>query len=144
MNENSLSNGILWQIFIDELDAMTHVGLHPHEHEQAQPVTLNIALSYRGDIVDDAAAGVIDYDRYCSLLCAYLSNKQHTRLLETLAAQLAGLSFREFPTLEDIKIAIHKPKIRENASRLGVSASWTRWRYETLFSQKFADVACAL
>jgi dihydroneopterin aldolase len=137
-----MSNGIRWQIFIEELAVMTRIGLHPHEHEKAQAVLLNIDLTYCCDIEEDNAEAVaIDYDQYCSLVCAYLGNKRHTRLLETLAFELAGWSFRKFPALEDIKIAIHKPKIRDNAARLGVAASWNRWRYETLLLTQGVDAA---
>ncbi|MGS0741400.1 dihydroneopterin aldolase [Glaciimonas sp. GG7] len=139
------SGGVRWQIFIDGLKLMTFVGLHAHEHLQQQAVELDIEMSYRsgklgGDHVEDADA-MIDYDKYCTLLSTFMAQKPHTRLLETLAFEVANLSFRDYPMLEEIRIAIHKPKIRENAARLGVSACWTRWSYETLLLQQPLEVA---
>jgi dihydroneopterin aldolase len=135
MKNENIASGVRWQIFVEGLSAMTSVGLHPHEHEKPQAVELDIELSYKtggngaGDV--DAAA-VIDYDHYCSVVTAFLQAKPHTRLLETLASEVASLSFRQFPMLDEIRVAIHKPKIRPNTARLGVASSWTRWSYETL------------
>ncbi|MDP5008162.1 MAG: dihydroneopterin aldolase [Glaciimonas sp.] len=140
-HENIASHvgGMRWQIFIDGLNLMTHVGLHDHEFGQLQAVELNIEMSYR---INDQpnhkndADGMIDYDKYCIRLSEFMLNKPHTRLLEILTSEVASLSFSEYPMLEEIKVAIHKPKIRENAARLGVAASWTRWSYETMLLQQ--------
>ncbi|AEK62903.1 Putative dihydroneopterin aldolase protein [Collimonas fungivorans Ter331] len=133
MKNESIASGVRWQIFVEALSTTTRVGLHPHEHEKAQAVELDIELSYRtGGQHDDDAASVIDYDHYCGVITAFLQAKPHTRLLETLASEVASLSFREFPMLDEIRVAIHKPKIRPNTARLGVASSWTRWSYETL------------
>ncbi|HWW99708.1 dihydroneopterin aldolase [Collimonas sp.] len=134
MKSENIASGVRWQIFVEGLAAMTSVGLHPHEHEKPQAVELDIELSYKtGGVRDhDEAAAVIDYDYYCGVVTAFLQAKPHTRLLETLASEVASLSFREFPMLDEIRVAIHKPKIRPNTARLGVASSWTRWSYETL------------
>ncbi|QRX81511.1 dihydroneopterin aldolase [Glaciimonas sp. PAMC28666] len=139
MKSDNLVSGVRWQIFIEGLHLMTFVGLHAHEYQQQQAVELDIEMSYRPAWQDDKsgeqadqAESIIDYDKYCTLLSTFMQCKPHTRLLETLASEVASLSFRDYPMLEEIKVAIHKPKIRENAARLGVSACWTRWSYETL------------
>ncbi|PUA16698.1 dihydroneopterin aldolase [Glaciimonas sp. PCH181] len=146
---NSVGSGVRWQIFIEGLTSTTFVGLHPHEHLQPQPVELDIEMSYRpgknsgGQLngADAEAGSIIDYDKYCTLLTTFMQQKPHTRLLETLAFEIASLSFRDYPMLEEIKVAIHKPKIRSNAARLGVSACWTRWSYETSLLQQSQEVA---
>jgi dihydroneopterin aldolase len=59
-----------------------------------------------------------------------LSTKPHTRMLETLAVEIALLSFAEWPALEAITLALHKPKIREGTRRIGVELDWTRGDFE--------------
>ncbi|AIY40646.1 Putative dihydroneopterin aldolase protein [Collimonas arenae] len=142
MKNENIASGVRWQIFVEGLSAMTRVGLYPLEHEKPQAVELDIELSYktggRGMHADDAAS-VIDYDHYCTVVSSFLQGKPHTRLLETLASEVASLSFREFAMLDEIRVAIHKPKIRPNTARLGVASSWTRWSYETLLLQQPAE-----
>ena len=62
-------------------------------------------------------------------LAAFLSHKPHTRLLETLVADIAVLSFREWPALESLTLSVYKPKIRPGTKRVGVSLDWTRGDY---------------
>lgn len=138
MKNETIGSGVRWQIFVEALSVTTHVGLHLHEHEQPQTVELDIELSYRtggSGQHDDDVASVIDYDHYCTVVMAFLQTKPHTRLLETLASEVASLSFREFQMLDEIRVAIHKPQTRPNTGRLGVASSWTRWSYETLLLQ---------
>ncbi|MDY7547520.1 dihydroneopterin aldolase [Glaciimonas sp. Gout2] len=144
MKSEHIASGVRWQIFIEGLHLMTYVGLHAHEYQQQQAVELDIEMSYRPGRQQgqqsDHADSIIDYDQYCTLLSTFMQEKPHTCLLETLASEVASLSFRDYPMLEEIKVAIHKPKIRANAARLGVSACWTRWSYETLLIQQPQEV----
>jgi len=145
MKNENIAGGVRWQIFVDGLKLMTHVGLHEHEYQQPQAVELDIEMSYRTNRTSsDDAESIIDYDKYCTLLSTFMTHKPHTRLLETLASEVASLSFRDYPMLEEIKVSIHKPKIRENAARLGVSACWTRWSYETLLVQQPQELALSV
>lgn len=142
-NENIVS-GVRWQIFVEGLSTMTRVGLYPHEHEKPQAVELDIELSFKTSgygMHDDDAAAVIDYDHYCTVVSGFLQTKPHTCLLETLASEVASLSFREFAMLGEIRVAIRKPKIRPNTVRLGVASSWTRWSYETSLLQAMESSA---
>src|SRR5438132_8377950 len=47
MKNENIASGIRWQIFVDGLKLMTHVGLHAHEYQQPQAVELDIEMSYR-------------------------------------------------------------------------------------------------
>lgn len=145
MKNEHIASGVRWQIFVEGLSVVTRIGLHPHEHEKPQAVELDIELSYRtgGGNQMDAADAVIDYDHYCTVVSTYLHTKPHTRLLETLASEVAILSFCEFQMLEEIRVAIHKPKIRHNTGRLGVASSWTRWSYETLLAHPLSETGVA-
>ncbi len=116
-----------WRVFIDELVVTTRIGIHPHEHAAPQPVVIDAGLTYRGEPSEQA---MIDYEQYCARVTTFLAEKPHTRLLETLVVELAALSFSEWPALDALTIALHKPKIREGTRRIGVELDWTRADYE--------------
>lgn len=130
----SRETGRGWRVFIDELVVSAHVGIHAHEHGQPQPVVIDASLVYAGEPGEDAnegeAGAMIDYERYCARVVQFLDTRPHTRLLETLALDLAELSFREWPALAALTLALHKPKIREGTRRIGVELDWTRADYE--------------
>ncbi|KWR76340.1 dihydroneopterin aldolase [Cupriavidus sp. IDO] len=116
-----------WSVFIDALAVPVRIGIHPHEHEAPQPIVIDARLGYRHEPSEDSEW--IDYDGYCARLAAFLAHKPHTRLLETLVAEIAELSFREWPALDTLTLAVHKPKIRPGTQRVGVALEWTRADY---------------
>jgi dihydroneopterin aldolase len=119
-----------WRVFIDELVVAARIGIHAHEHEAPQPLVIDASLAYSGEPSEEGAHAMIDYERYCERVTAFLLHKPHTRLLETLVVELAVLSFSEWPALHALTIALHKPKIREGTRRIGVELDWTRADYE--------------
>jgi 7,8-dihydroneopterin aldolase/epimerase/oxygenase len=121
-----------WRVFIDELVVATRIGLHAHEYAAPQPVVIDASLIYRGEPSEEGMHAMIDYERYCERVSAFLADKPHTRLLETLAVELAELSFREWPALDALTLALHKPKIREGTRCIGVELDWTRADYDAL------------
>lgn len=116
-----------WSVFVDALTVPVRIGIHPHEHEAPQPIVIDARLGYGCEPREES--DWIDYERYCARVAAFLSSKPHTRLLETLAAELAELSFREWPALGTLTLAVHKPKIRPGTQRVGVALEWTRADY---------------
>jgi dihydroneopterin aldolase len=119
-----------WRVFIDELVVSTHIGIHTHEHLAAQPIVIDASLAYRCEPSEEGTHAMIDYERYCNRVSEFLSLKPHTRLLETLAVEIAQLSFAEFPALDALTLSLHKPKIREGTRRIGVELDWTRGDFE--------------
>lgn len=118
-----------WRVVVDELIVMTRVGLYEHEHEGPQPVCIDASLRYRGT-PHESDAGLIDYEAWCNRVSAFLEEKPHTRLLETLAVEIAALSFEEWPALDALTLMLHKPKIREGTRRLGLELDWRRADYD--------------
>ncbi|KVO31329.1 diguanylate cyclase [Burkholderia ubonensis] len=116
-----------WSVFVDELKVPARIGIHAHEHDAPQPIVIDAQLGYRCE--PSEAGEWIDYDGYCARVAAFLAHKPHTRLLETLVAEIAVLSFREWPALEMLTLSVHKPKIRPGTKRVGVSLDWTRGDY---------------
>jgi dihydroneopterin aldolase len=86
----------------------------------------------------------IDYDGYCARIASFLSHKPHTRLLETLVADLAVMSFREWPALESLTLSMYKPKIRPGTRRVGVSLDWTRGGLSAMERNGSADARARL
>lgn len=115
-----------WSVFIDALQMPARVGIHAHEHAGPQPVVLDARLGYRCVPAEQGEAGWIDYDAYCARIAAFVAHKPHTRLLETLVFDIAVLSFDEWPALDALTLALHKPKIRPGTRRVGVTFDWTR------------------
>lgn len=119
-----------WHVFVDELIAHTRVGIHAHEYVAPQPVVVDARLGYRC-MPTEAVDGWIDYERYCQQLTSFLADKPHTRLLETLAVEIAALSFSQWAALDTLTLALHKPKIREGTRRIGLELDWTRADYDS-------------
>ncbi|MDR5768007.1 MULTISPECIES: dihydroneopterin aldolase [unclassified Caballeronia] len=119
------AGGLGWRVIVDELVVKTRVGLYEHEHEGPQPVCIDASLRYRG-MPHESDDGLIDYEAWCNRVSAFLEGKAHTRLLETLAVEIAALSFEEWPALDALTLVLHKPKIREGTKRLGLELDWRR------------------
>ena len=119
-----------WRVFIDELVVQTRIGIHAHEHLAPQSVVIDASLAYRCAPSEEGTHAMIDYERYCNRVSEFLSAKPHTRLLETLAVEIALLSFDEFPALDALTLCLHKPKIREGTRRIGIELEWTRGDFE--------------
>jgi 7,8-dihydroneopterin aldolase/epimerase/oxygenase len=115
-----------WRVFVDELVVSTRIGIHAHEYPSAQPVVVDASLLYRCEPSEEGTDAMIDYELYCNRISAFLLEKPHTRMLETLAVEIAMLSFDEWPALDAITLSLHKPKIREGTRRIGVELDWTR------------------
>jgi dihydroneopterin aldolase len=120
------SGGRGWRIVIDELIVATRIGLYDREYLAPQPVVIDASLHYRGVPVEGNTCGLIDYEAWCGRVSTYLASKPHTRLLETLAVEVAALSFTEWPALDALTLLLYKPKIREGTRRVGVELDWHR------------------
>lgn len=122
--EAPLLPGRGWSVFVDGLTVPVRIGIHPHEHDAPQPIVIDARLGYRAEPSEEAEW--IDYEGYCTRVAGFLARKPHTRLLETLVAEIAALSFREWPALDTLTLAVYKPKIRPGTQRVGVALEWTR------------------
>ena len=115
-----------WRIVVDELVVSTRIGLYAQEHLEPQPVAIDASLHYRGVPAEENAHELIDYEAWCEGVSGYLESKPHTRLLETLAVEIATLSFTQWPALDALTLLLYKPKIREGTRRVGVELDWHR------------------
>src|SRR5258708_9619886 len=121
-----------WRVVVEELVVPTGIGLYAREHLAPQPVAIDASLHYRGVPAEENAHELIDYEAWCAGVSAYLESKPHTRLLETLAVEIAALSFTEWPPLDALTLLFYKPKIRGGARRVGVELDWRRADFDAL------------
>ncbi|MDR5776137.1 MULTISPECIES: dihydroneopterin aldolase [unclassified Caballeronia] len=126
-----------WRVVVDELMVTTRVGLYEHEHRAPQPVAIDASLRYRST-PHESTDGLIDYEAWCDRVSAFLETKPHTRLLETLAMEIAAFSFDEWPALDGLTLALHKPKIREGTRRLALELDWRRADFDAWRAQNAA------
>jgi dihydroneopterin aldolase len=119
-----------WRIVVDELVVPTRIGLYAQEHLAPQPVAIDASLHYRGVPAEGNAHELIDYEAWCGRVSDYLESKPHTRLLETLAVEIAAMSFTQWPALDALTLLLYKPKIREGTRRVGVELDWHRADYD--------------
>jgi dihydroneopterin aldolase len=119
-----------WRIVVDELVVPTRIGLYAREHLAPQPVAIDASLHYRGVPAEENAHELIDYEAWCAGVSDYLESKPHTRLLETLAVEIAAMSFTQWPALDALTLLLYKPKIREGTRRVGVELDWHRTDFE--------------
>ncbi|WP_244849705.1 dihydroneopterin aldolase [Caballeronia sp. SL2Y3] len=129
-----------WRVIVDELVVMTRVGLYEHEHRAPQALSIDASLRYRGMPREDE---LIDYEAWCNRVTAYLQEKTHTRLLETLAVEIAALSFDAWPALDALTLSLSKPKIREGTRRLALELDWRRADYDAWRVQQALAVSSA-
>lgn len=130
VREPSIRGGRGWTVFVDALEVRTRVGIHAHEHEAPQPVVIDARLGYRCTPAETDANEWIDYEGYCERLTRFLETKPHTRLLETLAVELAVFSFEHWGALDAVTLVLYKPKIRPGTQRIGIELAWSRSDYE--------------
>lgn len=119
-----------WSVFVDGLEVLTRVGIHAHEHEAPQPVVIDARLGYRCIPAETGEREWINYEQYCERLTRFLETKPHTRLLETLAVELAVLSFEQWGALDTLTLVLYKPKIRPGTQRIGIELDWGRGDFE--------------
>ena len=119
-----------WRIVVDEFVVPTRIGLHAREHLAPQPVAIDASLHYRGVPAEENAHELVDYEAWCAAVQGYLESKPHTRLLETLAVEIAALSFTQWPALDALTLLLYKPKIREGTRRIGIELDWRRADYD--------------
>jgi 7,8-dihydroneopterin aldolase/epimerase/oxygenase len=119
-----------WRIVVDELVVPTRIGLYARERLAPQPVAIDASLHYRGVPAEENAHELIDYEAWCEGVSGYLESKPHTRLLETLAVEIAAMSFTQWPALDALTLLLYKPKIREGTRRVGVELDWHRTDFE--------------
>ncbi len=107
-------------------DVVTEVslGLHPWERhpERLTRVVVNVEMfaPLPAGLAAEAPGGIVDYDQIRAVLKQW-PVRPHTKLLETLLAELVDLCFAQ-PRVEACRVSIVKPDIFNEAAGAGVEA----------------------
>ncbi|MGB6230628.1 MAG: dihydroneopterin aldolase [Litorimonas sp.] len=109
------------RIFVRGLLIQASIGVHPHEHEQTQPVIIDIELDM-GDMVlpeEDRLAETLDYALVAEA-AERLALEAHVQLVETLAERIADWALAEDPRVQRVAVSIAKPQALLKADAAGV------------------------
>ena len=109
------------RIFVRGLLIQASIGVHPHEHEQTQPVIIDIELDM-GDMElpnEDRLHETLDYGLVAEKAEA-LALEAHVQLVETLAERIADWALSADPRVHRVAVSISKPQALLKADAAGV------------------------
>ncbi|MEE8106637.1 MAG: dihydroneopterin aldolase [Planctomycetota bacterium] len=100
-----------YRIRIEHLVLVTRIGVTAEERAEPQQIAVDLDME-----VDAGAAGrsddlsdAVDYAAVADRVTAFAHNHS-CALLETLAHELTGLVFVEFPLVAAVTVTLHKPQ----------------------------------
>jgi dihydroneopterin aldolase len=115
------------RIFVRGLLIQASIGVHPHEHEQTQPVIIDIELDMGAMELpkDDRLHETLDYGLVAQK-AEELALEAHVQLVETLAERIADWALSADPRVERVAVSIAKPQALLKADLAGVEVVKTR------------------
>jgi len=115
------------RIFVRGLLIQASIGVYPHEHEQTQPVIIDIELDMGGmDLPkDDRLHETLDYGLVAEK-AEELALEAHVQLVETLAERIADWALSADPRVQRVAVSIAKPQALLKADMAGVEVVKTR------------------
>lgn len=115
-----------YKIYINNLVLPALVGIHPHEKNKRQKISINIALStpdYRKNL-DDNIENVVSYEHIVGNIKKLL-DRGHIGLLETLAEKISLICLDDKRVI-DVKIKIEKLEVFKETSSVGIEIFRTK------------------
>lgn len=114
-------------IFIDNLRVNCIVGIHAWEQAQPQPLlfTLKLYCDFSPIFASAELQDSIDYAAVSQLIESHCQARPHL-LIETLAHEIIGQLFDNFPLIEGLSLQLAKPHAVANSQQVGLHI--TRWR----------------
>lgn len=115
------------RIFVRGLLIQASIGVHPHEHEQTQPVIIDIELDMGGMELpkDDRLHETLDYGLVAEK-AEELALEAHVQLVETLAERIADWALSADARVQRVAVSIAKPQALLKADLAGVEVVKTR------------------
>jgi len=114
------SAGRTTRIFVRGLLVQASIGVHPHEHEETQPVIINVELDM-GDMPipqQDRLHETLDYATVAEK-AEEIALEAHVQLVETLAGRIADWALSD-PRVMSCAVSIAKPQALLKADAAGV------------------------
>lgn len=115
------------RIFVRGLLIQASIGVHPHEHEQTQPVIIDVELDM-GDMAlpeEDRLHETLDYALVADA-AERIAMETHVQLVETLAERIADWALAVDDRVQRVAVSIAKPQALLKADAAGVEIVKTR------------------
>ncbi len=109
------------RIFVRGLLVQASIGVHPHEHEETQPVIIDVELDM-GDMAlpqQDRLNETLDY-AIVAEKAEEIALEAHVQLVETLAGRIADWALATDPRVQACAVRIAKPQALLKADAAGV------------------------
>ncbi len=109
----------LRHVFVRDLVLSCTIGVHRHEHTDAQRIRINLDLAVReGRDLDDSLANVVCYERIVMGVREIVS-RGHINLVETLAEEIAGMCLKDW-RVRSVRARIEKLDVFPDVTSVGV------------------------
>lgn len=114
------------KVFVKGLRIDAYIGVYDWEHEQTQPLFLDLTMAWDQQAagVSDALEDALDYDRLSKAVTALVQNRPR-QLIETVAAEVAQLILTQFNVAE-VTVRVEKPQAVAAATTVGVEITRSR------------------
>lgn len=114
------------RVFIQGLDVMASIGVHPHEHDREQRIIVDVTLDL-GELPpprNDRLGETVDYQAVARQVEAF-ARDGHVQLVETLAERIAAWCLED-PRVIAATVRVAKPEALENAFAAGCEITRSR------------------
>jgi dihydroneopterin aldolase len=108
-----------WRVFIEGLEVVASIGIHPHEREARQRILVDVEIDMTGapSPRQDRLAETLDYEAVARAIES-LAREGHVQLVETLAERIARTILAD-PRVARAKVRVAKPEALSNAKGVG-------------------------
>lgn len=115
------------RIFVRGLLIQASIGVHPHEHEQTQPVIIDIELDMGAMRLpeNDRLHETLDYGLVAEK-AEDIALEAHVQLVETLAERIADWALSADGRVQRVAVSIAKPQALLKADAAGVEVVKSR------------------
>ena len=115
------------RIFVKGLLIQASIGVHPHEHENTQPIIIDVELDMADMSLpkEDRLHETLDYG-FVADKCEEIAQQAHVQLVETLAERIADWALAADTRVQSVAVRIAKPQALLKADTAGVEVVKSR------------------
>jgi FolB domain-containing protein len=109
-------------IVVDDLRLDVFIGVHEHERQARQQVSITLHMLVRDDAATARSDDLADHVSYADVIARLkerASSRRHTQLVETLAEEVADLALVD-GRVESVVVDVRKTQIIPEAKGVGV------------------------
>lgn len=108
------------KVIIEALQVEALVGIYQWEHEQPQPLIIDLVMSWdnRAAAASESITDALDYDQVSQAVIGLISSKPW-QLIETVAERIAELVLTDFAVTQ-VQVKVAKPQAVKAARQVAV------------------------